>query len=146
MAYRRETPIPVKYMNITPSLFRRLVEEMISRQQDRLDDSSEPKVVWGHSFWTGPVYSRNSRNRRGKTIQIREAGYVRYSFMIWKYNNSWGIERSQPTLESDSLRSNRMDAIAPFSISGAQFYLQQTVSNESQNYISQCLHVLIWHS
>lgn len=97
----------------------------------------------GHSFWGGPVYSRN---RCEKTIQICKAGYMEYSFITWNYNNPWTIDRSQPTLESDNLRSNGMNVIAPFSISGAQFYLQQSVSKESSNYISQCLHVFIWHS
>lgn len=51
-----ETPIPVEYMDSTVSLFRRLLQEdeMIPRQRDRLDASSEPKAVWWTFFLGGP--------------------------------------------------------------------------------------------
>lgn len=129
MAYRSETPIPVKYMDITVLLFRGLVQEdeISARQQDQLDALSKRKVAWWAFFLEGPVYPRN---RREKTIQICKAGYGKYSFIIWIHNNPWAIERSRSTQESESLRSNRIYVMTPFSISGGQCYLQKTVSKE----------------
>lgn len=64
MAYWSETTIPVKYMDITVSLFRRLVQEdeMIPHQRDRFDASSEPKAVWWTFFLEGPcILSKQAR-------------------------------------------------------------------------------------
>lgn len=61
-----ETPIPVEYMDSTVSLFRRLLQEdeMIPRQRDRLDASSEPKAVWWTFFLGGALYTLETGARK----------------------------------------------------------------------------------